>query len=183
MKKLLLLSVFLLSACNSIPERLRVSETTPLVEFADVRQMYQGFEGMQARWGGLIAKVDVREKQTMMEVVNFDLEGSSRPKVADNTQGRFRVYIDGLLDPLLYKEGRSVTVLGTIEASESGLIGEQEYLYPRLKAEQVYLWKEIKEVRINTIHTPYWYYPHYWHYYPTRRVYVRPVVRTQSKVN
>jgi outer membrane lipoprotein len=184
MNRVFLLCVLFISGCNSIPESLRVAEDSQLVAFVDVRAQPQGFEGMQARWGGLIAKVEVRSEQTMIEVVNLELKSSTRPRVTDSTAGRFRVFVKGLLDPVIYKEGRSITALGTIGEVQKGNIGEQEYTYPVLNAHQLHLWKDIQEVRINTLHTPYWYYPSYWHYYPTRRVYLHtPPKVTKSTKN
>lgn len=178
MKKLLtlLMSAWLVG-CSAIPENLRVAENTELVAFDDVRAQPTLFTNMQARWGGLVAKVDVKADHTQLEVVNMSLkDNSSRPKVEQQTAGRFRVKVPGLLDPIVFKEGRSVTILGIVEPSETGMIGEQEYLYPTLSvdsAKQVYLWKEIKEVKVDTFHSPYWMYPSRWHYYPSRRVVIR----------
>jgi len=163
MKKLVVLAVILLSACSSIPESLRVAESTNLVEFQKVNE---ASEEQLARWGGLIASVKNLKQGSMLEVVNMDLSASSsRPKAIDESKGRFRVYYKGLLDPVIYKEGRSVTVLGSVKAPEKGTIGEQEYVFPVLEAKHVHLWKEVKEVKVDVYAHPFTYSP-YFHPYP-----------------
>ena len=164
MKKLMVIAaIVFLSACSSIPESLRVAESTNLVEFQKVNEASQE---QLARWGGLIASVKNLKQGSMLEVVNMDLStSSSRPKASDESKGRFRVYYNGLLDPVIYKEGRSVTILGSVKAPERGTIGEQEYVFPVLEAKHVHLWKEIKEVEIDVYSYPFTYSP-YFHPYP-----------------
>jgi len=111
----------------------------------------------------------------MIEVVNMELSSaSSRPKATDQSKGRFRVYYKGLLDPVIYKEGRSVTILGTVKAPEEGTIGEQDYLFPVLHAEHIHLWKEVKEVKVDVYPYPITYSPYFYRYprfsHPTRVV-------------
>jgi len=177
------LSIGVLSACSTVPQSLQVAEHDKLTAFADVRASIQSnqspsVQGQLARWGGVIAKVTNNANDTMLEIVNFPLTGSSRPKQKDETQGRFRVYYAGLLDPVIYKEGRSITALGVVSTAEAGKIGEHEYLYPVLKASAVHLWKDIKQIDVRITHNPFWHTPSYWHY--PSPIYHQPVVINRS---
>ncbi len=167
---MLLSLVLLTTGCVNVPESLRVDESTQLVSFAQVKDQAGQHQGELARWGGVIAKVENHADNTMLEVVHFSLKASTRPTPEDQTQGRFRIYSKGLLDPVIYKEGRSVTVLGKIAPSEQGSIGEHEYLYPVINASAVHLWKKAKPISDHIIHQPYWYTPALWYtprpYYP-----------------
>jgi len=175
---LLTLSLCFLSSCASIPVALQVSEETNLTSFAQVRTNADSVKGEEARWGGIIAKVTNNAKNTVLEVVHFPLTSSTRPKQKDQTQGRFRVYYSGLLDPIIYKAGRSITALGQVALMEDGKIGEHEYQYPVIKASAVHLWKEIKQVDVRITHDPFWYTPSFWHY--PRSIFHRPIVRNKS---
>ncbi|XQW83778.1 Slp family lipoprotein [Thalassotalea piscium] len=180
MKSNLLFTIVLasiLSACSNIPDKLQVAETTRLVPFESVKAETTANIGSSARWGGVIAKVTNNADNSMLEIVNFPLTTSARPKQKDETLGRFRVYFSGLLDPLIYKEGRSITALGTISAPEKGKIGEHEYLYPVLKAGYVHLWKNIQQVDVNIINSGYWGSSMY---YNEPRYYRRPTVIRSS---
>lgn len=178
-KLLVLVSIVTMSsACVHIPESLRVAEGANLTEFSAVKTDEKMHLGDQARWGGVIAKVENKTDHTMLEIVHFELKSSMRPTPKDDTQGRFRVYFQGLLDPVIYKEGRSVTAIGHVSASEPGKIGEHEYVYPVLKANHVHLWKEIKQVDVRITHQPIWHTPSLWYhprpyYSPMRYPYIK----------
>ncbi|MDO6447098.1 Slp family lipoprotein [Colwellia sp. 1_MG-2023] len=159
-----------ISGCVNIPESLRVDESVALTTFTDVKDNNVAHLGNNARWGGVIAKIENNADNTMLEVVHFQLSSSTRPLQKDQTQGRFKVYYAGFLDPVIYKEGRSITAVGTIAKNESGKIGEHEYDYPVLTANNVHLWKEIKKIDVNVTHQPMWYTPSLW-YAPRPRHY------------
>ncbi len=163
----IVLTSLILSGCSMVPEDLRVNDNAPLVSFADVRAEPNTNTGLNARWGGVIAKIENQKNRTMIEVVNFPLNSYSRPITSQKTQGRFKIYYKGLLDPVVYKKGKSVTAVGTIGNSEKGKIGEQDYVYPILNANYVHLWKKIKRVDVSIMQQPFWYTPSYWNYYPT----------------
>jgi outer membrane lipoprotein len=151
------------SGCVHVPESLRVDEGTPLTNFSDVRDNNDAHIGDQARWGGVIAKIENKADNTLLEVVHFQLSPSTRPQQKDQTQGRFRIYYQGFLDPVIFKEGRSITAVGHIAGKEAGKIGEHEYEYPVLKSKSVHLWKEIKQVDVKVTHQPMWYTPSLWY--------------------
>ncbi len=178
---LILVTLCLASACSSIPESLQVVEGTPLTNFSNVRENAAANQGNLARWGGVIAKVTNNADNTMLEVVHFSLSSSTRPKQKDETQGRFKVYFSGLLDPMIYKEGRSITALGKVAISEDGKIGDHEYTYPVINASKVHLWKDIKKVDVRVTHDPFWYTPSYWHY--PRPYYRHPIVVSKPSNN
>lgn len=167
---LLVTVVLIATGCVQIPKKLQVNESTVLTNFTDVKGKIE--TGQQARWGGVIANVTNNKDNTMIEVVHFDLKSSARPNVKDETKGRFRIYYQGLLDPVIYKKGRSITAVGTVNGVESGKIGEHEYQYPVLNASYVHLWKEVKQVDVRVTHYPQWYTPSLWYYH--RPYYYRP---------
>jgi len=167
-----------LAGCSTIPKALQTPDNTKLTNFSQVREDANSVQGNLARWGGVIAKVTNNADSTMLEVVHFPLKSTSRPKQGNETQGRFRVYFSGLLDPIIYKEGRSITVLGNIVNEEQGKIGEHKYTYPVLKASYVHLWKDIQKVDVRVTQEPFWYRPSYWHY--PRSYYPRTVTVRKS---
>ena len=63
------------------------------------------------------------------------------------------------LQERLFAEGREVTFVGKIEAYESTRIGDYDYQLPRVAADVVYLWPEVREVEVVR---PYPYYDPFW---------------------
>lgn len=186
MTKLLLAScVLFCTACASVPKKLELPENTNIVEFSRAKSASNDVVGQQARWGGVIAAIKNNADNTMVEVVNFPLFGSLRPKQGDETEGRFRLYFNGLLDPVIYQKGRSITAVGTISEVESGKIGEHEYKFPVLKDASVHLWKKIESVDVNLIHQPSFYYDPFYRsntYYRQNRPIIIKRSNTSSKI-
>ncbi len=159
--KILLISAsaILLCACSSIPKKLQLPEVTNLAALSAQQSDY----GQTARWGGVIAEVKNNADNTMIEVVGFTLTSSTRPKPSTETQGRFRLYYDGLLDPVIYKKGLSITAIGTVQSAEEGTIGQHPHKFPVLKANHVHLWKNIQRIEVEFRGNPLMYSPYYRH--------------------
>ena len=172
--------VALTSACSVVPETLVVNDEANLADFERTQQNPLLNKGKQARWGGIIASTKVLKNTTEVEVVNFPLSSSAKPRQSKMSTGRFKLIYVGLLDPVIFKQGRSITAVGQVSDSLQGKIGEQDYQYPVINASYVHMWRDIQQVDVRVMHTnPYWYYPHYRHYYPR---YYYPV-RVQSSTN
>lgn len=168
--------ICLLSACVSIPQKLQLPEDLTAVPFKQLKESTTDFIGEKARWGGVIASVKNLKNSTVIEVVNFPLGLNAKPKAKNDTLGRFKIYHPGLLDPIIYKRGLSVTAVGTISAAEAGKIGEFDYNFPVLQAEHIHLWKHKPQVNIRVERDPFAYDHFGWSHHP-RYFYQRPYTR------
>jgi outer membrane lipoprotein len=151
LKKIVILGVamFLSVGCNTLmPEPIRTDAQINLVEFSQLNTQKGEYVKQQARWGGMIAKVTNLEKKSVLEIVHFDLSDGGKPKVRRESKGRFKVYVDGFVDPMIYQQGKLITALGHISDAESGQIGEYEYQFPTLMGANVYLWKKSRPVEV-----------------------------------
>ncbi|KFZ31621.1 starvation-inducible protein [Pseudidiomarina salinarum] len=169
------LAILALSACSAVPDELAVAENKTLVSYASALQQPEQAVGKTARWGGLIASVRNTDDGTIIEVVNFELTNWGRPIVSGESNGRFRARLDGFVDPMVYKEGRSVTFTGTIQQPEEGKIDEYRYLFPVLDVTGKFLWKERKEMDTQVDYSSLWYRHHY--FAPPYRIYYPVPVR------
>ena len=136
------LVLLFLSSCSLIPAPLEVESDVVLVPY---REANNNIDAM-ARWGGQIASVAIEADYTVLDVVQMDLNTTARPKNKNESAGRFKVYYKGLLDPLIYKKGKNITALGTINEPIEGNIGELVYSFPVLVVKNVYLWDDAKNV-------------------------------------
>ncbi len=146
-------AMMLLAGCASYPDAVRVSDESVLVSYQAVTQggVVQG----TARWSGVIAKVQNNATDTRLEIVYFPSASGGRPQVSDQTPGRFVAYVKGFLDPLVYAQGKQVTVLGSIAAIESGHVEQFNYRFPVLNQATVYIWPK-KQERIEVDTYPMW---------------------------
>ncbi|CUS48590.1 MAG: starvation-inducible outer membrane lipoprotein Slp [Idiomarinaceae bacterium HL-53] len=139
------LGLMLLSGCASrLPEELR-SDEKQLVSFPQLLQEPETHVGSPTRLGGLIANVQNLNESSVIEVVQFELNGYGRPHITEESPGRFRIRVNGFIDPEIYKQGREVSVFGLFSGLEAGEIGEFDYAFPVIESEGLKLWSERTE--------------------------------------
>lgn len=148
---LFLTTALLLGGCVAVPDSVQVPENTPLVAYQQVVAAPDAQKDKMARWGGVIANIENKSNQTQLDVVYYPLRAYGRPIIGKESIGRFRVYVDGFLDPMVYQKGRTMTFSGNIQGIEEGLVGEHQYQYPTLQAKGYYLWEDIDRIEIETI--------------------------------
>lgn len=154
--------IVLLGACATVPEPLRgeFPALTPQ------RAANENLNDQRARWGGQIIDTRTEKDQTCFEIIGWSLSDTGRPIPGSSGQGRFLTCAPGFYDPAVYTRGREVTVVGTTNRAETRKIGDYDYRYPRLAADQLYLWPE-REVYAGDPYYPYYYnsffYPSFFH--------------------
>lgn len=147
MKRFLIACLALvLSGCASYPDKVAVVEGAELTAFIDVNKLDSNFIGKTVRWSGIIAKISNEKSVTKLDVLYYPANNNGRPKTKDEPLGRFRVVIEGFVDPAIYRRGKAITALGQLKESETAKIGEYEYEYPTLTSKNVYLWKKVEAV-------------------------------------
>jgi outer membrane lipoprotein len=170
----LALATVLIAACSTLPERIQLPEGTNLISYEDAASKSEQMLNQKARWGGVIAKIDNKAENTVLEVVYYPLKSYGRPIAGDESIGRFRVYINGFMDPMVYKVGRTMTFTGDFSGVEEGLVGEHKYVFPTLQGTGYYLWKDIQQVDVTSVHV--WPYDYWSGWYPRpyyRGIYIR----------
>ena len=153
MRRLLILTALaLLTACATKPPvslegaNLQLQPQQALADFDKVR-------GERVAWGGVIVATDNLAEHTRIEVLGYPLtKDSARPKTENAAQGRFLIRQQGYLETVDYAPGRIVTVSGTLAEIESGSVGEAEYEYPVVQADELHLWKAQKDRQPGNVH-------------------------------
>ncbi|MBU2979770.1 Slp family lipoprotein [Alteromonas sp. C1M14] len=158
----------ILSGCTIVPDDIAVPEGTNLVSYNKAVTGGDAVIGKTARWGGVIVGVENKENKTLVEVVNFPLNHYGRPNTREETIGRFKVEMEGFVDPIHFEKGHAVTFVGEVRRPIAGMVGEQPYMYPRLAGENYHLWRESS---VNYVHPMFfdyrlgWYSPYYYSFY------------------
>ena len=94
---------------------------------------------------------------------------------------RGKLLFNDFIDPDVYKQGLSMSFVGTIGQTQQGKIGEYVYTYPVIEATGYYLWQpERKKSHVEVDYSPLWFRHNFYSpYYPYR--YPVPVrVRVQD---
>ena len=143
-----LLAALLLAGCVTVPAPLQGSYSAALPS----ESATHGQPGERVRWGGQVVGVHNGASESCFEIVGKVLGNDGRPLVHDRSEGRFIACRGGFYDPEVFKAGREVTVVGTVNRFESHRIGDFDYRYPIVMADVVYLWPERKDVDVIVEH-------------------------------
>lgn len=172
MKKLLPAVLFfsLLLGCAPF-SRQALQQVDVTAPFQEVQKDPQKYINRTVLWGGVIIETTVRKDATFIKVVDKDLDWAKQPELGDMTYGRFIIRYAGFLDPAIYKPEREVSVIGKITGAEVLPVGELQYTYPVVEAQQLHLWELRAEHRrpvwwdYPVMPYPYWRYPYGSPYY------------------
>ncbi len=97
-------------------------------------------EDERVLWGGTIISAKPGEDSTQLEILAYPLDRGQQPRTDRSSQGRFLAIADGYLEPEDYSAGRQITISGPLQTSRTATIGEAEYRYPVVTAEDLHLW-------------------------------------------
>jgi len=162
MKSLLIISVvsLLLVSCAPVLNRELMREGQRNISFDELRANPDVYKGRLYVLGGLIAETRFTENGSQLEVLSVPVDSSGYLMENERSNGRFlAVYPKdkGLLDPIVYKKGREVTLAGEFREIRKGRIDEMEYDYPVFEIRQIHLFEEQQYYN----RYPYPYYPYY----------------------
>lgn len=167
---LIVLAAVALGGCATGPRPLEDAPSS--VSLAAARQDPERHLGKPVTWGGSIAAVDNRAEETCLEIVGRDLRESGRPQRTDRSEGRFLACVNRFLDPMVYSQGRQVTVSGTLAAVERRPVGQYPYVFPVVQTDKLHLWQPEPErpryVEPDPFYSPWPYHPFYhpWYGFP-----------------
>ena len=174
-----LLGTILLAGCSTFPEKLQLEDTTQLVIYEDAASKADQVKGKMLRWGGAIAKVENKQDSTVFEMVYYPLNGYGRPISGEESMGRYRIHVNGFMDPMVYQVGRLMTFTAELNGLEKGLVGEHEYVFPTANVSAYYLWKNVQRIDVSSVHV--WPYQYWYGHYP--RSYNRGLIIRSSNRN
>ncbi|MCK9273891.1 MAG: Slp family lipoprotein [Syntrophales bacterium] len=158
------LAIIFIGACAPFSDELmhRIDEAAT---FNNVQASPEVYENKTVLWGGVIIETANRENETAIKIMKTNLDFEKQPTDTDNSEGRFIAVYPGFLDPAIYEKGRELTVIGTITGVETHPLGDIQYRYPIVTAQEIRLWE--KQGAYRPVYDPFWPpAPFWWHRYP-----------------
>jgi len=113
-------------------------------------QLGDDADNEQVLWGGRVIDVRPLEQGTQLELLAYPLTRDQQPDLSRSSLGRFLVLHPDYLEPVDWAVNRLVTVRGRIDGIREGRIGEADYQYPMVVAEDALLWPERDSPRADT---------------------------------
>ena len=137
---MLFIAALVLAGCAATPDwdLEDVDEAvTPAVAQAEGADL----AGVQVRWAGVIVAIENLDRATQLVVLTYPVDRRGRPELRKDAYGRVLVEYDAFLEPVVYAPGRSISILGRLEAPRAIRVGEAEREVPFVAAESLHLWE------------------------------------------
>ena len=115
--------------------------TDQAVTFAVVRENPTAYLGRHLLAGGTVARIRNTAEGGELEVVQFPLGSDDRPNEKKGSNGRFLARSREFLDPLIFKPGRMVTLVGKVTGEVTHPLDGVDYRYPVLEVREIHVWR------------------------------------------
>ncbi len=161
MRKIILLAVslFVLTSCASVLKKDLMREGIRDFSFRDLMSNPDAYKGKLFVLGGVIAQTTLADRDSVIEALYVPVDRAGYLKDISEPTMRFLAVFpreQGILDPLIYRRNRQITLAGTFMGLEQRKLEQMSYTYPVFRIVQSYLWQPAVAVR----------YPYAWAPYP-----------------
>ena len=148
---LLLVSLMaLLGGCAHVMSEAGLKLADRSLVYADLKKNPEMLAGKTVLIGGIIAGTQSSGDVIMLEVAQLELFNNGVPDESSPSGGRFLAVSSELIDPVIYRPGKLVTIIGEIRGKKVQKLESVDYPYPLLS---------IKELRLFRTSEPFATYP------------------------
>jgi outer membrane lipoprotein len=135
-----LLTGLMITGCTTIiSEQSRRTVNTDAA-FKSLRETPENYIGKNIMLGGRIVNVKNSSEGAQIEIVQFDLSSRSYPEDRFISYGRFLATDSSYMDPMIFKSGMLLTLVGEIKGKKTMRLDEMDYVYPVVSIREWYLW-------------------------------------------
>lgn len=129
------------SGCTHIMSEAGLATVDHSITYANIKNNPEALVGKCVMLGGFIAENNNSSDVMQLEVVQLELLDNGVPDELSPSAGRFLAVSGELLDPLFYRPGRFVTIIGEIKGQRVQKLGSVDYRYPLLSAKEIRLFR------------------------------------------
>ena len=134
------LAFVVMTACAPVISQQALDEVDDSLRFEVILADPDAYSGRKVVLGGYVIETRNLPDKTLIMVLQSPLGFRKEPAAESLSKGRFIVSVPGFMDPAIYRQGRKVTVAGTISGKDVRPLGEVEYAYPVITKKEIYLW-------------------------------------------
>jgi outer membrane lipoprotein len=167
---LLLLLLAAVSSCAPVLRKDLMETGARDVPFPKLVETPEALKGRLFILGGLIVHTKISTEGSLIEALYMPVDARGYLKNGGPHNRFLALYPKdaGILDPLIYRRDRVVTLAGIFAGTRPGRIDEMEYVYPLFEIREIYLWQEAYHYEPYPHWYPsFWYYPYpYWRGFP-----------------
>ncbi len=160
---LLVAVCMLLFSCVSVLRKDLMETGIRKFSFADLIGNPELYKGRLFVLGGMIVNTALTREGSQIEAVYVPVDSRGYLENLPGSTVRYLAILPGargILDPMIYRKNRQITLAGTFTGTQPGKIDSMDYVFPVFQIEQVYLWEERP-----VAYSPYpWAYPYPYHW-------------------
>ena len=131
----------ILSGCSHVMSDAGLSTVDRSIIYADIKMNPETLAGKNVIVGGIIADNISSGDVVQLEVAQLELLSNGVPDEFSASAGRFLAISGELLDPLIYRPGLLVTIIGEIKGQKILKLEGVDYRYPLISAKEIRLFR------------------------------------------
>lgn len=127
--------------CAHVMSEAGLATVNRSVTYADIRKNPEVLAGKNVLVGGIIAGTYSNGDVMLLEVAQLELLSNGVPDETSLSEGRFLATSGELIDPLFYRPGLLVTIIGEIKGQRVQKLEGADYRYPLISAKEMRLFR------------------------------------------
>ena len=134
-------AIMTLSGCAHVMSEANLKLADQSIRYAALNERPDSFAGKTVLVGGIIAGVKSSGDIAMLEVVQLELFKNGVPDENSHSSGRFLAVSSDLIDPVIYRTGELVTIIGEVKGKKVQKLNSVDYSYPLVSAKEMRLFR------------------------------------------
>ncbi len=127
--------------CSHVMSEAGLNLADRSISYTEIRNNPETLAGKNVLVGGIIAGNNSSGDVLQLEVAQLDLLPNGVPDEFLPSLGRFLVVSGELLDPLFYRPGMLITIIGEIKGQKVQKLDGADYRYPVISAKEIRLFR------------------------------------------
>lgn len=142
--------LFLLCGCSHVISESSLKSVDRSISYQELRDRPEAFAGKTVLVGGIIAGLESSGDIFTLEVAQLELLENGVPNEGAISLGRFLAVSSQLIDPMFFRPGHLVTIVGEVKGKKLRKLNEAEYPYPLIAI------REMRQFRASETFAPPW---------------------------
>lgn len=138
---LLMILWVMLSGCAHVISESGLKQADRTLEYRALTAQPEQYSGKVVLVGGVVAGVRNSGDLLMLEIVQLDLLKNGVPDEWARSEGRFMAVSSELLDPVVFKPGKLVTIVGEVKGKTVQKLEGADYPYPLISVREIRLFR------------------------------------------
>jgi len=137
---MVLASIFIISGCTAIISDQSRKLINTDASFKTIKETPEIYIGKTMLLGGRIASIRNNADGAQIEIVQFELTSQDYPEESFISYGRFLATSSNYMDPLIFRPGMLITLVGELKGKKTLRLDDMDYNYPLLTLREWHLW-------------------------------------------